>query len=121
MNVHALHVTIDPRSRWQRWRWWLPSKSWRDDGWRWRVAQGVEKLLPGRQCWSDLVEWALRRHEDDPDTPLRDLARRVPLRPITAGCRDDRDRVGTCYCGKVRTAEADAQMRAGGAPRGVVR
>ena len=102
-----------------RWAWWLPSKSWRDDGWRWRVAQLADKL-PG-QCWSSLVDWAQRRHEDDPDTPFYDAIRRVPLRRMDDGCRSDRDRTGTCYCGKLRTAEADAQMRAGGAGRGVVR
>ncbi len=116
---HVVTVTFGPASRWQRWTWWLPSKGWRDDGWRWRVAQLMDEL-PG-QCWSDLVEWALRRHEDDPDTPWNDAVRRLPWRPITGGCHEDKDRCGTCYCGKLRTAEADARMRANGAGRGVVR
>ena len=99
--------------------WWLRLDWYRNDGWRWRVAQLMDNL-PG-QCWADTVDWAQRRHEDDPDTPLRDLARRLPLREINAGCHDDKDRCGTCYCGKLRTPEADAQMRANGAGRGVVR
>lgn len=119
MNVRVLQVTFGLPSCWQRLLWWLPSKAWRNDGWRWRVVQLMDKL-PG-QCWSSLVEWALRRHEDDPDTPLRDLARRAPLRRIGSGCREDKDRCGTCYCGKLRTPEADAQIRANGAGRGVVR
>jgi hypothetical protein len=98
---------------------WLPGKGWRNDGWRWRVAQLMDKLPS--QCWSSLVDWAQRRHEDDPDTPLTDLARRLPLRSMDDICRSDRDRNGTCYCGKLRTAEADAHMRAAGAGRGVVR
>jgi hypothetical protein len=101
-----------------RLRWWLPSKSWRNDGWRWRVATLADKL-PG-QCWASLVGWAQRSHEDDPDTPWEDFKRRFPLRSMDDGCREDKDRCGTCYCGKLRTAEADAQMRAGGAGRGVV-
>jgi hypothetical protein len=100
-------------ARRERLRWWLPSKGWRNDGWRWRVATLLDKL-PG-QCWSDLVEWALRRHEDDPDTPWNDLRRRVPLRRQTEGCVADARNVGTCYCSKVRTAEADAEMRSPGA------
>jgi hypothetical protein len=90
--------------------WWLPGRSWANDGWRWRVASAVDKLRG--QCWPSLVDWALRRHEDDPDTPLRDLVRRVPFRRQDEVCRSDRDRNGTCYCGKLRTPEADAQMRA---------
>lgn len=94
--------------------WWLPSKGWRQDGWRWRVATAVDKL-PG-QCWSSLVDWALRRHEDDPDTPLRDLARRVPFRPQTEGCRWDRDSArGACYCGRLMTPEARAEFDAANA------
>jgi hypothetical protein len=88
--------------------WWVPSASWAHDGWRWRVAQAANKLP--RQCWSDLVEWALRRHEDDPDTPFYDLLRRVPLRAQTDTCRLDRDRAGSCYCGKLMTTEFRAEM-----------
>jgi hypothetical protein len=106
-------------ARRERLRWWLPSKHWRNDGWRWRVATLVDKL-PG-QCWASLVDWTLRSHEDDPDTPWEDFKRRMPIRSIGEGCRSDGDRVGTCYCGKLRTAEADAAMRANGAGRGVVR
>jgi hypothetical protein len=110
---HVVSVTFTS-TRWQRFTWWLPSKAWADDGWRWRVAQLADKLP--RQCWSDLVEWALRRHEDDPDTPWNDLRRRVPLRRQSpTGCLDDAARNGTCYCAKVRTAEADADMCARGA------
>lgn len=99
--------------------WWLPSKSWRDDGWRWRVAQLMDQRRG--QCWAGTVDWAMRKHEDDPDTPLNDLVRRLPWRSIDAGCIEDKDRCGTCYCGKVRTAVADEQMRSNGAGRGVVR
>lgn len=105
------------RGHFERVRWWLPSKSWREDGWRWRVATLMDKL-PG-QCWSDLVEWALRRHEDDPDTPWNDLRRRVPWRvqdrSTSYGCHADARLNGACYCAKVRTAEADAVMTARGA------
>jgi hypothetical protein len=99
--------------------WWLPSKSWRNDGWRWRVAALADKLRG--QCWASLVGWVQRDHEEDPETPLGDLTRRLPSRPMDDVCRSDRDRNGTCYFGKLRTAEADAQMRARGAGRGVVR
>lgn len=101
------------RERWNRFVWWLPSKWWGQDGWRWRVATLVDRL-PG-QCWCDLVEWALRRHEDDPDTPWNDIVRRVPLRRQSSGCFTDAQNVGTCYCAKVRTAEADTEMRSCGA------
>ena len=94
-------------------------KHWGNDGWRWRVAALADKL-PG-QCWANLVGWAQRTHEDDPDTPWNDLVRRLPSRPMDDVCRSDRDRNGTCYCGKLRTAEADTEMRANGAGRGVVR
>src|SRR5690349_5143704 len=86
--------------------WWLPSKLWRDDGWRWRVATLADKL--SGQCWSSLVGWAQRTHEDDPDTPWNDLVRRLPLRSMDSVCESDKARNGTCYCGKLRTAEADA-------------
>jgi hypothetical protein len=112
-TVHVVSVTVGPLSRWARWRWWLPGNSWTEDGWRWRVAHLMDKLP--RQCWSDLVEWALRRHEDDPDTWWWDLRRRVPLRRQTDGCLSDAARSGTCYCAKVRTAEADADMCSRGA------
>lgn len=104
---HAISVTFGPPSRWSRFRWWLPGKAWRRDGWRWRVATLVDKLRG--QCWCDLVEWALRRHEDDPDTPLRDLVRRVPFRPQTDSCRADRDAVGRCYCGRLMTPTERAE------------
>ena len=103
-------MTADRRARLA---WWLPSKSWTDDGWRWRVATLADKLRG--QCWPSLVEWALRRHEDDPDTPWNDLKRRAPFRAQDEMCWDDARLNGTCYCAKVRTAEADAEMRARGA------
>jgi hypothetical protein len=111
---HVVRVTFTS-TRWQRFTWWLPSKHWRQDGWRWRVATAVNKL-PG-QCWSDLVEWALRRHEDDPDTPFNDAVRRVPFRRQTQGCRDDRDRpgCGSCYCGQLMTPEFRAEFDAANA------
>lgn len=101
------------REQWNRAAWWVRLDWWRNDGWRWRVAQVVDKL-PG-QCWSDLVEWALRRHEDDPDTPWNDLTRRVPMRRQGEGCFDGARRNGACYCAKVRTAAADADMCSRGA------
>jgi len=119
MNLTSLHVTIGPASHWRRVTWWLPSKGWLNDGWRWRVAQLMDKAPS--QCWADLVDWAMRRHEDDPDTPWEDFKRRLPVRRMGRVCLSDRDGCGTCYCGKLRTAEADAQMRANGAGRGVVR
>lgn len=109
---HVVSVTFTS-TRWQRFTWWLPSKAWARDGWRWRIATLLDKL-PG-QCWCDLVEWALRRHEDEPDTPWNDLVRRVPLRRQTETCFDDAQTVGTCYCSKVRTAAVDADMCSRGA------
>jgi len=90
--------------------WWLPSKSWSQDGWRWRVAALADKLP--QQCWASLVDWALRRHEDDPDTPLRDLARRVPFRPQDRMCHQDMASAGACYCGRLMTSDFRAQVKA---------
>lgn len=65
---------------------------------RWRIADWVERWLPG-QCWSDLVDWVLRDRRDDPDPDWRS---EIPWRPIREGCRRDLARVGSCYCGKLR-------------------
>ena len=104
-------------ARRERIRWWYRLDWYRNDGWRWRVATLADKLRG--QCWADLVSWALRHHEDDPDTPWNDLKRRAPWRgqdrSSAYGCYADARRNGTCYCAKVRTAEADAEMCARGA------
>ena len=100
------------RERWNRVAWWIRLDWYRNDGWRWRVAQVADKFH--RQCWADLVSWALRSHEDDPDTPFWDAVRRLPYRQQTLYCHEDALRNGACYCAKVRTAEADADMCARG-------
>jgi hypothetical protein len=57
------------------------------------------KRLPG-QCWSRLVDWALRTDTDD---------RQFPWRLITWICRTDAARTGQCYCGKIGK-EADGPL-----------
>lgn len=78
--------------------WWL--RRGQADMWRWKVARAADRLP--RQCWSDLVDWKFGHHLDDPDTPMRDLVRRLPIRFQNATCREDLDRCGSCYCGKLR-------------------
>ena len=54
------------------------------------------------------------------------LRGRLPWRPRSrtgrtpGSCETDAARSGVCYCGKLRTAEVDAQMRATGAKAGVI-
>lgn len=59
---------------------------------RWRIAALIDRL-PG-QCWADLADWPLRN-------------RRVPWAPQRPGCRQDMERLGGCYCGKLRRLEGD--------------
>lgn len=71
---------------------------------KWRMA-GLIDRLPG-QCWSGLVDWVLADRRERREWYLRE---RLPWRPISGSvCREDLDRVGSCYCGKLR--------RGGGAP-----
>jgi hypothetical protein len=68
---------------------------------RWRIA-GLVDRLPG-QCWSDLVDWAMRDRRDDPGRGID-----LPWKPM-GNCRRDAARVGACYCGKLRaTSDGDA-------------
>jgi hypothetical protein len=55
---------------------------------RWHIAYLLNRL-PG-QCWADLVCWVQYRSHP-----------RSPWSPIDRACRNDRDRTGTCYCGKL--------------------
>ena len=98
------------RRRLRKLRWWLPIDlgSWRQDGWRWRVATAANRI-PG-SCWTDQVTWALRHHEDDHDTWLRDLLRRLPWSRRGTYCAEDRDRTGSCYCGQLRSRALQAQL-----------
>lgn len=112
----AVVVTVGPSPRWRRIVWWLPSKAWRDGGWRWRVAELMNQL-PG-QCWADLVTWAMESNRDAIERAdgwrgaLPNQSNRL-CGPPSESC--------VCYCGKVRDAETNARMRASGAGRGVVR
>lgn len=69
----------------------------RPEALRWRVARLLNRL-PG-QCWSDLVEWALRGG-------VREA--RSPWSPQTSTCWLDSVRTGACYCGKLRLPRAGA-------------
>jgi hypothetical protein len=87
--------------------------------WRWRVINLIGKL-PG-QCWADLVTWAQDGNREAVER-ADSWRGALPWAP-NQGCGSgpDFERNCVCYCGKVRSAEMDAQMRAGGAPSGVVR
>jgi hypothetical protein len=54
--------------------------------------------LPG-QCWANLVSWVLADRRERREWYARE---RLPWRPIDRWCRSDLDRVGCCYCGKLR-------------------
>lgn len=60
--------------------------------WRWQVARLLDRL-PGT-CWASLVSWALGNRPN-------------PWQPIDWTCRDGLERSGSCYCGKLRTADFD--------------
>lgn len=59
---------------------------------RWRIAALLNRSP--RQCWADLVSWAL-----DPPGPR--FYGRWPSQPRTAACTKDAIRNGRCYCGKL--------------------
>lgn len=63
---------------------------------RWRIAYRLNRLP--RQCWADLVGWALYGTDADhkPWTPRENIQR----------CRKDRDEIGCCYCGKYQQPNA---------------
>jgi hypothetical protein len=94
---------------------------WTGEGLRWRIAWTMDRIP--RQCWADLVSWV---QDSDHDAYGDEWWARLPWRPrartgrTPGSCEADAARCGTCYCGKVRTAEADAQMQAGGAKPGVL-
>lgn len=64
---------------------------------RWRVAALANDWLP-RQCWADLVSWALRDRRDNKGAGI---AARLPWQPIGENCLEDARRTGRCYCGTV--------------------
>jgi hypothetical protein len=59
---------------------------------RWRIAVAMNKLP--RQCWADLVSWALGGRD------------KTPWRPIGQGCHKDLAQNGRCYCGKLQRDNA---------------
>lgn len=58
---------------------------------RWRVARLLNRLPS--QCWTGLATWALGDG-------------RWPWAPQGGVCREDADRCGACYCGKLRAEPA---------------
>ncbi len=73
--------------------------------WRWWVAERVDRL-PG-QCWSRLVDWAMRL--DHEDLPLVDRLR-LPWRTQGQRCEDSAREYGACYCSKVMRADVLAEI-----------
>lgn len=67
----------------------------RMEGVRWRIATLAVRWLP-RQCWSDLVDWAMR---DRADNKGAGIMARLPWCPIREGCYKDAQSAGRCYCG----------------------
>ncbi|RAO26515.1 hypothetical protein PSN13_06543 [Micromonospora saelicesensis] len=65
---------------------------------KWRIAELINKI-PG-QCWSDIADWPLG-YKANPWSPQR------------SGCREDLARVGSCYCGKLRTPESNLPVHVG--------
>jgi hypothetical protein len=65
---------------------------------RWRIANLIDRI-PG-QCWADLADWPLGN-------------RRLPWAPQRPGCREDMERCGSCYCGKLLRPEALLPIHAG--------
>lgn len=57
---------------------------------RWKIAATLDHLP--RTCWANLVSYALR-------------SRRSPIQLQDRMCRSDLARLGTCYCGKLRSQE----------------
>lgn len=67
---------------------------------RWKLARALNRLP--FTCWASLVSWALG------DRPLVDLSGNEDDVRINSMCRNDADRCGRCYCGKIATrVEAD--------------
>jgi hypothetical protein len=58
---------------------------------RWRIAHLLDRTT--RQCWADLVSWALE------GTRRRGL----PVRNSSASCRREAREGRDCYCGQFRT------------------
>jgi hypothetical protein len=65
---------------------------------RWKIADLVNRVFHRRQCWADLVTWAMHDRKRDPGAGL---AYNLPWRPIEETCFKDAERAGRCYCGKV--------------------
>lgn len=65
--------------------------------WRWRVVFTLDKLLPG-MCWSYLVDWvySIQKPEDEREGDKLRYCWQVT-------CAEDADRLGSCYCGKVKS------------------
>jgi hypothetical protein len=61
---------------------------------RWRIARLIN-ALPGplAQCWPPLWSWV----QDGPTD-----GNRLPWARVSPYCRQDRDEIGLCYCGKLR-------------------
>lgn len=53
---------------------------------KWRIAELLNRLP--NQCWTGNASWVLGDQ-------------RWPWRRIDAACREDAERVGFCYCGKL--------------------
>lgn len=64
---------------------------------KWRVANLVADWLP-RQCWADLVMWAMRDRGDNAGAGLK---ARLPWAPISETCYADVRNAGRCYCGSL--------------------
>lgn len=64
---------------------------------RWRVAALAIRWLP-RQCWADLVGWAMRDRRDNEGAGVM---ARLPWQPIRQSCYEDARQAGRCYCGTV--------------------
>jgi hypothetical protein len=77
---------------------------------RWAIASRLNRLPSF--CWARLVFWVL--NDDRGENQLREA------RGWDCTREDGGLRCGMCYCGKRRTAEADAVMRAGGGGPGVL-
>lgn len=80
---------------------------WKPRNWRWRIAGAVNRL-PGA-CWVDLVTWA---NDGTREAVERADTWRGALPPTsgTTYCRQDMERDGACYCGKLQTADFRAEM-----------
>jgi hypothetical protein len=74
---------------------------------RWRIVTLIDRRP--NQCWSDLCDWAGTWKNDDPDGFIG-WPWFAPWRTDQGHCRDDMQRCGSCYCGKVRDEARIAQI-----------